>query len=214
MKRYFSLLEILIALTLASILLTGLFGYYRKLHLTGELLQQSIEKVDNWRNLQARLSTIFVKVNGEGGATMNKKRGERYFYTPKDKNELIFTYDNGKDYDPRFSNIVLAKIFLDPTSKELFLLRWPLPNFDKENRPPFPFQKEILLENVERISFDFYDQNEWMLKKWPFDKLSPAPDFVRFNITTSLEKKDSLSFIFQLTNGKSHKITYQPQVIK
>ncbi len=67
---------------------------------------------------------------------------------------LMFSFDNGVKLDPSFANHVLGRLYLDSDSK-FCLGIWPSPARWTELTTP-PMKKEILFENVENLTFEFY----------------------------------------------------------
>jgi len=79
-----------------------------------------------------------------------------YFYidtSDPDKNALIFTFENDAMIDEDFSEIVLAKLSVE--EKNLTLTLWPHKH-DKAKEIPTKMQKEILLQNVEKLKISLF----------------------------------------------------------
>ncbi len=149
-KSLFTLIELCVAIALISVLLTTLFGMYRYLNLLENRIDKEYTKTSRIQYLQTRLGDILPKAifaNSEG----------YYFYTTQGESflgeSLVFTFDNGIDILPWFSNCVLARLYVDKHYR-LCLAIWPLPKLWKMQPPPM--RKEILFENVERLFFYFY----------------------------------------------------------
>lgn len=147
-----TLMEVLIASFLAMILLTAATKLYRQAVLTGKESDKLQEEHFKMAYLEKKLSSLFPKT-----LSPRSKKGDFYFFTneqsPYDRG-LIFTYDQGVDLQSTHSNYLLAKLFLDK-NKNLVLASWPSPKRWQEPAAP-PLKKEILLENVESLSFEFY----------------------------------------------------------
>lgn len=140
-KGFFSLLEILVGMTLAmTVLITGLY-FYRYATVMDSKLKKEEAEVTKARILSARLSTIFSHME------------KTPFFTAPEAQEitlgpsLIFAFEE-QSRDPRFYGKVLARLFVDP-HKRLLLTLWPLKDSDH------PMHYEVLAERVEEISFSF-----------------------------------------------------------
>ena len=76
--------------------------------------------------------------------------------------ELVFSYDHGIDLNERFSNHVLGRLFVEETESNnyLVLATWPVPRcWTKEDESP-PIRKEILIDRVEELDFEFFHPSE------------------------------------------------------
>lgn len=145
-KRLFTLLEVLISLTLTTIILGVLLSAYfqaQSLSRDGEKLQREIQPK---RALAARLEEIFFNLE-------TPKLNEQFFFTPAE-GELLFSYNNGANLDPAFSGEVLGRLFLDDKG-HLVMLTWPPRKLWPEGGFP-SFRREVLLENVEAVQFQFF----------------------------------------------------------
>lgn len=152
-KRYVTLLEMLIAMSLVSVLLVFLFGFYREMDLMQSHL--AVVQKENFKLLyvQKRLSNVIM----EAGA-IDKIIGKRrsLLYTPQ--TDLVLIYDNHVNRLPYFSNYVLGRLYVDK-DKNLCLSSWPSPEMWKEEGfmiERSPINKEVLLRNVEKLSFEFF----------------------------------------------------------
>jgi hypothetical protein len=149
-KSYMTLLETLIAMTLLSVVLTFVFGFFRELSGLSFLAEKAQANSFHMRYVESRLGFIFQRI-------IHEKKGKFFFYTQPPQNEfskmssLIFTYDNEVRLDPHFSGDVLGRLYVD-FNHRLVLATWPLhvPN-------PHKFlHEEVLLQNVTQLSFSFY----------------------------------------------------------
>lgn len=151
-KSYMTLLETLIAMTLLSILLVFVFGFFRELSELTRVSEQSQKESFQMRYLESRLGFIFERVVNE-----NKTDRKFFFYTqPANQNfslshSLILTFNNEVRRDPSFSGDVLGRIYLN-TQGSLCLAIWPL--FVSE---PYQYlQEEVLLNHVIDVKYKFY----------------------------------------------------------
>ena len=151
-KVHMTLLETLIAMSLLSVLLVFVFGFFRELSEITRLNEQAQKQSFQMRYLESRLEFIFERV-------VNEKETSRklFFYTqPAHRGlsltpSLILTFYNEVRLDPYFSGDVLGRLYVDE-EKRLCLATWPLHVLD-----PFKhLQEEVLLENVIDVRYSFY----------------------------------------------------------
>lgn len=157
-RRCFTLLELLISLFLTVILLFTLTYFYQQV----SLLERETEKVQK-ENFQLRyLETRLNKILPNSLAEYEIKK-EFLFFTSGDLHgllapqnpSLVFLFDNGISLDPKQANRVLGRLYLD-REKNLCLATWPLPSkWEKEAHLP-SFHKEILLDQIETVNFQFF----------------------------------------------------------
>lgn len=135
MKRSFTLIEIVVALALFSLLATTLFGLYMgyvKIS-RGQLLETM--RIERLITLRALLERSLCKA-----ALQNK---QHHFYV--EDGQLHFTFDNGIDPDPAYSSIIKGVLFLD--NHENFVLEeYPLRGSSKRTF--------VLAEDVRNLSFE------------------------------------------------------------
>lgn len=160
-KRFFTLIETIVALFLITIILTFLFGYFSKITKTEKEIEDIKNIVYQKNHLHIRLNNIFSQIN-------IKDFDQSPFYT-KYENEknlsLNLYFDNGVDPDPNFSDIIKAKIFIDK-KKNLWLYIWAR---DKKIKDP---KKELLLTNVDKIEYKFLASKDIQIQKYIIDKIT------------------------------------------
>lgn len=157
--RHFTLLEILIALSLSLIISGVLLFYYFQMSRVANLSEQATVRAFELRTLQNRLQNItlsFVKPNNRSTFFFQGSTPPGLFLSGT--NTLIFSYDNGIVFDEALSNQVLGRLFVDP-EKNLTLLTWVAR--EKWEAHVIPrFHREVLLKNVEKFSMQFLATNE------------------------------------------------------
>lgn len=161
-KRPITLMEILIAMALMSVLFSALFYGYKQLSLKRLAIQKSKQQVLVKSLLFAKLTQIFAKVSLQ---KEDEEKKEEWVFTSTE-NGLIFTYDNGIDPDPNFRGDLRAMIHLNP-HKELTLVNW---SKQKEAR------REVLLEMVDDCAFEFFDlESKQWISSWEKDDAALPP---------------------------------------
>lgn len=235
-KAYMTLLETLIAVSLLSMLLVFVFGFFRELSEITRLTEQSQKHSFQMRYLESRLGFIFERVVNE-----NESARKFFFYTqPANRSftplpSLILTFDNEVRIDPTFSGDVLGRLYVD-LDKRLCLALWPLHGSDSTQS----LQEEVLIENVIDIRYFFYsapervtdakaiasgktidpgkkmpEKNKW-LEEW-FVTYKQMPSIVKVMIKVAshpdshLSDKDKVKeFVFHFVLPSSKNYVYYP----
>ncbi|GAB4238112.1 MAG: hypothetical protein Tsb0021_17900 [Chlamydiales bacterium] len=212
-RRPITLIEVVIALILMSSLMTVILGFYFYVENTQQEITESRRETFRHIYMQYSLGNRLQQ------STLKEEKETYWFYTSTDNNfpSLIFVYDNGVDGNPLFSNLLLAKLFVNQ-EKQLCLYSWPLPKVNFEESPPV--RKEILMDHIEKLTFSFYqpprrdasdrklavediEYGQW-LKEWPMTKnVLPAMMLVNVEIKDShslnRNKKLTLSYLIPKT---------------
>ncbi|MCC5831946.1 MAG: DUF1494 domain-containing protein [Chlamydiales bacterium] len=203
-KRPIALVEVLITLTLLTLLLSTLFGWYR--HLTKQ--KGELEKIKRpyleERFVRQRLEQILPKAQlpflGE-------------------KSAIVFRFDRGITDDPKLSGTVLGRLYHDPARKTLCLGVWPNP----VNREAIlsPSLTLTLLDQVDQPEFRYYSPpdpfkkpvdpeqvgkprpKEGWQSEWRYDKL---PAFVHMVFSHDGKEREfyfdlNQPIIYPLVNG-------------
>jgi len=145
-RRPMTILEVLVAIALTSILLMALMSYYHHI----EILSS---KAADARSELFERSYARYRMNQALSPTVRSSSQDFVFYTDEGSS-LVFVYDRGADPNPSFANQSLARLYVDDEGN-LSLVVWPLPIAKSIEEIP-PMQKELLLKGVESLSFEFY----------------------------------------------------------
>lgn len=144
-------------MALTTLILSALMFFYQQIIYLNSKYDANQKESFQLRFLENRLSDILPKAVPEKTA-----KKDFYFFTESDQRglfknnspSLVFTFDNGVDINKSFSNHVLGRIYLDPKGN-LTLGMWPSPaRWDEQEIPEM--RKEILMENVSSLSFQFF----------------------------------------------------------
>lgn len=209
-RRHVTLIELLIALTLMSILITALLGFYSYVETSHADISEVRAQNFQFLYTQSRFNATLQR------AILKRQNETFWFYTTSDGEnpELVFVYDNGVDGDPTFASFVLGKLYIDADNR-LCLATWPLPKHNFDIGPPM--RKEVLLRDVDAIKFSFYrpprrdieerridiaqdsEYNQWH-QEWPTDS-DALPAIARVTVTLK-EKKPTVSFTYVLPYTK------------
>lgn len=143
-------------MSLTMVIMAGLAYFYRQVDLINHEVEIQQNRLFKQLYLSTRLTDIIPKA-----LSPNKKK-DFFFYvttagnaaTSDNSPSLVLSYDNGVKLDPRFSNQVLGRLFID-RQQRLCIAVWPSTDrWDEMHRPPM--KSEILMENVCSVSYRFY----------------------------------------------------------
>lgn len=154
-KRCMTLFEVLIALSLLSVLLAILFGFFRELTILNEDSKKNLKESFQARYAESRLSYVLSNIVNE-----NDTKRTFYFYTMRDDiskfPSLIFTFDNGNVLDPYLAGDVLGRLFVD-NDNHLCLAVAPLKSQKGQTEQELQshIKLEYLLDDVQNITFSF-----------------------------------------------------------
>jgi hypothetical protein len=209
-RSYMTLLETLIALSLLSVLLVMIFGFFREISYLGNLSEKTQRESFKMRYVESRLMYIFSRIVNENA---NDRKFFFYLQSPQrdftDFSSLIVSYNNEVRIDPNFSGDVLGRLYVDKEGR-LHLTTWPL----YVDKPQEYMQDEILLENIKDIQYEFYaatplpneqrkkespqpEPNQWQ-SEWII-AYHQMPSIVKITIqinNDSKSKEDISTFIF------------------
>ena len=187
-KRAFTLLELLIAMSLSAILLTILFRFL----VSNAHVERQIEKAQGFllerQRLQERLESLLTNIEPQ-------LLDHPSFYTDPISNNktlsLIAVFNAGIDPDPAYSGPNTARLYLTKEGN-FCLTQWPL----KEEGS----RTETLLANVRALEWEFLghpsDKNphavaitdNWSwLKTWPKNK-GALPSIIRLKFWCGIDK--------------------------
>lgn len=220
-KRYVTLLETLIALSLLTVLLVIIFSFFKEMTTISNMTEVKQKEAFKLRYLESRLAFFFERV-------VNEKSSDRKFYfyvepTPNGQSpfpSLVFTFNNEVRANPLFSEDVLGRLYVD-TDQNLCLVTWPIHGENASKQ----MQKEVLMEHVTSLSFKMLaapehlpsrnfistaivDPNQPARGQWHFDEWKMAykemPVIIKIKI--KIEDKQSpvkeWKFAFVLSSSK------------
>lgn len=167
-RRFFTILELLIAIGLTAMLLTILTGFFQQVQWLDS--QADKEQTENFKIRYAENRLAKVLMNALSENTLKK---HFYFFTGSDMHgllapenpSLVFVFSNGPSMDYKLANEALGRIYLDKQN-HLCLATWPAPARWKRDYPESA-KNEILLDNVEKLAFQFYvapERNRELIK--------------------------------------------------
>lgn len=155
-KRFLTLIELLIAMALTTLVLSVLFYFYRDIDWLNQDMEKSQREAFRLSYVQSRLSDILPNI-----VSPRTEIEDFFFYVSHEGGDLfkqgnpslVFTYNFGANRNPQFANHVIGRLYLDPYNN-FYLATLPSP---KQWSPTsLEMKKELLLENVESLAFKFY----------------------------------------------------------
>ncbi len=156
-KRYVTLIEFVISISLTAIILTSLTMIYQQFNLMNIAMDKAQNENFKKRYIENRLAFIFPRA-----LPSNKSNIKFHFFSTKDasaytkagSDSLTYSYDNCVKLNKNITHYVIGKIFVD-VNDNLILTVWPSDvRWEKDIDPPM--HKEILLQGVESITFSFF----------------------------------------------------------
>lgn len=148
-RRSFVLIEVLVATFLFVLLLTAIFSIFWR---TAKVNQS----IGHLRQVNERLLLTQNRLQNVFGCSIFQKSYRPYFFLEKTKfsqgPSLVFTFENEIQTHYAFSNVVLGKLFIE--DNKLILAIFPHPK--KPKGPPKEMRKEVLLDGIRNISFEFF----------------------------------------------------------
>lgn len=156
-RRFITFIELLIAMALTSLILTVLFYFYRDIDWLNQDMEKSQNEAFRLSYVQNRLSDVLPNA-----VSPRTAEDDFFFFVSNDANgllktgnpSLVFTYNFGANRDPQFANHVLGRLYLD-TQNNLRLATLPS-SARWSSKMPLKIKNEVLMENVESLSFNFY----------------------------------------------------------
>jgi Tfp pilus assembly protein PilE len=195
-KRSITLLEIMIALTLAGILLAVVFNTYRHITLSHIKLEKAKVEVLANKMISQRLITMLSNLNIDRPSTQDKKtESTSPLYTLSLPESAYLTlnieHDNGTDPDPSFCHHVKSVLFLS-RHHQLCLVTY---SSNGEQR------KEVFKENISEMKLQFFDpsEKEWM-PSWDYNN-KKLPPMLKLSLF-SKQKEPPLEFAFFIPEGE------------
>lgn len=223
LKNSFTLIEVLIALGLTSILMATLLFWYKHITTTKHQFKEMEWTILEERYLHQKLGNIFSSL------PCNSENFKQHFFTSDTDqrqivgNSLVFYFDNGPNLDPQLANFVLGRIYLDAQSKTICLGVWPLKGKDPSYTLP-------LLNQVEKVAFSFYfpPQNHFIVDPekvsrtvpqsgWQIiwkDEYQQLPALIKVDITRMPVGDFSgrtLEYVFDIPSSMQSITYYQPE---
>lgn len=151
-KHPFTLIEVLVGLTLTALLVGILTGSYREIAKINQEVASTRQAIMAPLYVHKRLGETLARAVMHPEAAGAKE----FFFTSVlgDKSpSLVFTYNQGVDMNPAYCGIVLARLYVTDEG-HLTLASWPITSLEEPT--PTSSRVEVLLEGVKTWSLAFY----------------------------------------------------------
>jgi len=156
-KHSVTLLELLIAMSLAMVILSTLTFFFHQVNVINTEMDLEQNAHFQKRYAENRLAAILPRTLSAADPSH-----DFHFFTTPDlggffkpgTSSLVFSFDNCVQLDKTMTYHVIGRLYLDDDGN-LILAKWPAEKRWKENEPP-PLAKEILHTNVEDLVFRFF----------------------------------------------------------
>lgn len=180
-KRRLTLIEVMIALGIASLLLGVLFPYFTQTLRLKKQMEREKTFVFSKAHVQQRLSSLFSQISNSQAFKTEEAEGK--------PTKLTFQFNNGYAQDENFRGNVKGSLYAQDQKLLLVI----------EGKDKHSFQ-EVLFEGIQSASFEFSYQEKGMFlttrDQW---KKNALPLFFVLNVKFSSEKEEA--FYFRLTSN-------------
>lgn len=161
-KRFMTMLEVLIALSLTIILMSTLTYFYSQIDTLSRASEKLQKKSFHTRYTENRLIQVFANTIPDYNFKQTKLANAFTFYTSGDlygflspgNPSLVFMYNNQSRADGDDADVVQARLFVDKEGR-LCLASWP-PPYEWEPGAHPEAKLEVLMENVTQLEFEFF----------------------------------------------------------
>lgn len=178
----FTLLEIMIAITLMGILSTVLFSSLRHVLFANAEIQRLKQESHSKVVFKHRLEQMFSKLS-------NEKKGSAILDYQEKPISLTIQYKNGLERDSKFWHTVEGKLYIDQESKTIWLK-----TISKEGQ-----REEILFQGAKGLSFLFFNPET---KKWEEKWDSPSEVPLMLQVRIERIEDEPLDFAFFLDSNE------------
>lgn len=178
-KRSLTLIEIMIALGIASLLLAVMFPHIRETMRMKKQIEVEKSFVFAKAHVQERLATLFSKTT-------------HHFKTVQEKDsplKLQFKFDNGYDDDENFRGMLTGYLWNDKGTLRL-----------KFTGKQEAVREEVLLEGLKDVSFEFTSEQEGTFNTTPLWEKGELPLFFVLSVNFPDQKEDA--FYFRLNSKR------------
>jgi hypothetical protein len=165
-KRYLFLLEFVVGCCLLSLILSLFFVYEKNNMILIKKSERNLEISSSLRSCYERVNTIFSTV------CFDKK----HVYFSSTENEMELHFDNGIVADPSLSGLVRGKLFF--LDKKLKLKISSISDTSK-------VFEEVLIDNIEGISFSYFSPETGELIAWKDTGTLPLLMYLTLNLKES-----------------------------
>lgn len=191
-KRAFTLIEVIISMSLLTLVITFLFGYFTKISKIEMDIENVKKIVYEKSNFHLRLMNICSQLSSKDKENFFAKF-EKNFKTAN----LFFNFDNGIDPDPNYSDIIKAKIYVDKNSNLI------LEMFSKDTKTK-QTRKEIIYTNVTSIEYKFLSYSDIQMTPYLVEQVTD--NLCWYNFWPETKKNIPTTFLIKI--NKKHDFVF------
>jgi len=207
-KRPFTLLELMIAMGLVTLLISILGFSYRQITEVNRLMDLKMEEAFEKRYAEMRLGKVLPSIK-EGTFF---RTGASLPFEKEDTKNIFFEFDNCFKYDSTLSGLVVGRLFLDKKGRLLLAL---LPGSDRwDEEASLKAHFEVLLDEVDTLSWEFYvppkKRSKYGLADLPDEAWGKWHDTWNYNVLPALvrlrmkRKGEETTFAYPLPESELH----------
>ncbi len=216
---YTTLIEILIAMSLTSIILSTLFFFYSQVVMIGSEIEKTKEEAFRLRFMEKRLSEVLPNIAG------NKNKEFTFFSLNNTigmpgSQSLVFTYDNGNCLAKQFAYLVTGRLMLDAEGN-ILLFTFPLPKKKSSDDQQPNINKQVLFTKAASLKFEYFiplkspstgktstnaiepePKGKWRTENW-LKEFKSLPAMIKMIVKMSNGEPD-IVFVFAPNENKTH----------
>jgi len=180
-EKGFTLLELLIAMVLFSIILSAIYGSFFLSHRAMTGLDESLLKLQECRTaldvMTREGESIFYKYKPDSSSSLVKVEDKDFY--GKQASRLTFTA-----FSPLSSGIALISYYVEEKDGVLTLYK----KMDNAYKPDNNAKGEELIEGLESFAVEVKDGTKWV-KTWDTSETKQAPLEIRITITAKIKDR-------------------------
>jgi hypothetical protein len=184
-KKFFTLLEVVLAVFLTGLILSALWELHHRYYLGYKKIQILQAQTEKKLFLHQRMKTLL--------ATIANQSQKARLFTPGNLEapSFAFCYEQAADQSPALNGPVCSLLYID-SQKRLCLCTWP------ENQSTSRI--EILHDSVLDLRLFFFhpEAHIWQESWHPFEEQNPLPLWMKMEI--SFQKNKTETFIYKVIN--------------
>jgi len=176
LSKGFTLVEVIVALTLLSLIMLGLLGALRTLGESGKRIEQRIESID-----ELRIVTAFLRQTIEQAQPVPRYDLEYGHALYFDGLPQAIRWVAPLPSHHGIGGLHIMHLMYAPDTRQLILEYLPYGGSGVQAEPTVPPQRAILAENVQSLALGYRkERDEAWLEQWPNPR--SVPDQIRIQL--------------------------------
>ncbi len=178
-EKGFTLLELLIATVLFSVILAAIYGSFFLSHRAMTGLDESLLKLQECRTAIDVMTREGESILYKPGNTSSLVKVEDKDFYGKQASRLTFTA-----FSPLSSGIALISYYVEEKDGVLTLFK----RMDNPYKPDNDAKGEELIEGIESFAVEVKDGDKWV-KTWDTNETKQAPPEIRITVTARIKDR-------------------------